>query len=116
MRSKNAWTTRAAFIGMCSDRANLTKSSFTKKLWVDRGKEFFSGGFRDFCQDVGIHIYHTFSETKVCSAERAFRFLNSMIYKYMEERGNDCHLLKLQNIAKTLNSRVNGSTGLPPER
>ena len=82
MRNKNAETTRAAFIRMCSDQGN--NLIFPKKLWVDRGKEFF-GDFRDFCQDVGIHIYHTFSETKACFAERAIRSLKSLIYKYLEE-------------------------------
>ena len=113
MRNKNAETTRAAFIRMCSDQGN--NLIFPKKLWVDRGKEFF-GDFRDFCQDVGIHIYHTFSETKACFAERAIRSLKSLIYKYLEERRTDCYLPKLQNFTRTLNTRVNRSTGLPPEK
>ena len=36
MRNKNAETTRAAFIRMCSDQGN--NLIFPKKLWVDRGK------------------------------------------------------------------------------
>ena len=113
MRNKNAETTRAAFIRMCSDQGNNLK--FPKKMWVDRGNEFF-GDFRDLCQDVGIHIYHTFSETKACFAERAIRSLKSLIYKYLEERKTDCYLPKLQNFMRTLNTRVNRSTGLPPEK
>ena len=72
MRNKNAKTTRAAFIRMFHQGNNLI---FPKKMWVDRGKEFF-GDFRDFCQDVGSHMYHTFSETKACFAERTIRSLN----------------------------------------
>ena len=113
MRNKNAETTRAAFIRMCSDQGN--NLIFPKKLWVNRGKEFF-GDFRDFCQDVGIHIYHTCSETKACFAERAIRSLKSLIYKYLEERRTDCYLPKLQDFTRTLNTRVNRSTGLPPEK
>ena len=33
----------------------------------------------------------------------------------MEERRTDCYLPKLKNFTKTLNTRVNRSTGLPPE-
>ena len=72
----NAGTTRAAPIRMCSDQGKNLMSP--KKLWVDRGKEFFVD-FWDFCPDAGIHIYHTFSETKVCFAERAIRSLKSLI-------------------------------------
>ena len=113
MRKKNAEITRAAFTRMCSDQGN--NPIFPKKLWVDRGKEFF-GAFRDFCQDVGIHIYHTFSETKTCFAERAIRPLKALTYKYLEERRTDCYLPKLQNFTRTLNTRVNRSTGSPPEK
>ena len=66
MRNMNAETTRADFIRMCSDQGN--NLIFPEKLWVDTGKEFI-GGFRDFCQDVGIHIYHNFGETKACFAD-----------------------------------------------
>ena len=82
IRKKTAETTRAAFICMCSERGNSL--ILPKKLWVGRGKEFF-GAFRNFCQDVGIHIYHAFSETEACFAERAIRSLKSLIYKYVEK-------------------------------
>ena len=110
MRNKNAETTRAAFIHMCSDRAN--KFNFPKKLCVDRVKQFL--GVRDFCEDVGIHIYHTFSETKAGFAGSAIRSLNSLIYRCLEERRTDCYLPKLQNFTRTLVTRDNRSTGLPP--
>ena len=84
-------------------------------MWVDRGKEFF-GDFRDVCQDVRNRIYHTFSQTKSCFAERSIRSLNSPFYKYLEKRRTDCYLPKLQNYTGTLNSCVNRSTGLPPEK
>ena len=113
MRNKNAETTRAAFIRMCSDQGN--NLIFPKKLWADRGKEFF-GDFRDFYQDVGIHIYHTFSEPKTCFAERAIRSLKSLIYKYLEERRTDCYIPILQKFTRTLNTRVNRSTGLLPAK
>ena len=39
MKNKNAETTRAAFIRLCSDQGkNLI---FPKRMWVDRGEEFF---------------------------------------------------------------------------
>ena len=113
LRNRNAETTRAAFIRLCSDQGN--NLIFPKKLWVGREKEFF-GEFGNFCQDVAIHKYHTFSETKACLAECAIRSLTSLIYKNLEERRTDCYLPKLQNFTRTLNTLVNRSTGLPLEK
>ena len=104
MKNAYAETTRAAFIRMCSDQGN--NLIFPRKLWVDGGKQF-SGDFRGFCENVGVHIYHTFSEMKACFAERAIRSLNFQICKYLEERRTGCYLPKLQNFTKTLNARVN---------
>ena len=113
MRKQNAETTRAAFIRMCSDQGN--NLIFPKKLWVNRGKEFL-GDFQGFCQDVGIHINHSFGERKACFVEREIRSLKSLIYKYQEEGRTDCCLPILQNFMRTLNTRVNRSTGWPAEK
>lgn len=116
LRNKNAETTKAAFIKMCS-KLNTTSSAtlqFPKKLWVDRGKEFM-GDFKNFCEDVGIKIYHTHSETKACHAERAIRSLKTIIYRYLEEMNTDKYLPKLQSFVQTMNSRVNRSIGMSPD-
>ena len=58
-------------------------SSSLKKLWTDRGKEI-QGEFRRFCDDVGVKVYHTFSDTKASFAERAIRSLK-ILYRLIEE-------------------------------
>lgn len=121
LRNKNAETTKAAFIRMCSrdytanGKGGSPSSSlqFPLKLWVDRGKEFM-GDFRNFCEDVGIKVYHTFSETKACHAERAIRSLKSLIYRYLEDKATDRYLPKLQQLVNTMNSRINRATGMAP--
>ena len=82
MKNKSSATTKNSFIKMCYQSHNTV--SLPKRLWVDRGKEFF-GDFKRFCEDVDIHVYHTYSETKACFAERAIRSLKTVIYKYLEE-------------------------------
>ena len=72
LRRKGAEAVKAAFIKMCSKKNEL---NFPKKLWLDQGKEFF-GDMANFCEDVGIKYYHTYSETKVVFGERAIRYTN----------------------------------------
>ena len=112
-RNRNVETTRPSSIRMCSDKGN--NLILPKKLWVDRRNEVF-GDFRNFCQDVGIHLYQTFSATKVCFAERSIRSLKSLICKNLKERRNDYYLPKLQNFTGTLYTLVNRSTSLPPKK
>ena len=83
------------------------------KVWVDQGTEF-SGEFRKFCMDKEIKIYSTRSETKAAVAERAIKSLKNIIYRYMEENG-DKYMRKMDSFVKTMNTRVNRSTGKAPK-
>ena len=91
----------------------LRKKSMPAKVWVDQGTEF-SGEFRKFCADKKIKIYSTRSETKVAVAERAIKSLKNIIYRYMEENG-DKYMRKMDSFLKTINTRVNRSTGKAPK-
>ena len=82
-----------------------------KKVWVDQGTEF-SGEFRKFCTDN--KIYSTRSETKAAVAERAIKSLKIITYRYMEENG-DKYMRKMDSFLKTMNTRVNRSTGKAPK-
>ena len=112
MTKKNADTTGGVFIRTCSDQSN--NLILPKNLWVGSEKEFFRV-LRYFCPNIGIHINQTFSETKVCFAERTIRDLNSLTHKYLNQRTTDCYLPKLQSFLRILNTRVNRFTGLLPE-
>ena len=83
------------------------------KVWVDQGTEF-SGEFRMFCTDKRIKIYCIRSETKAAVAERAIKSLKNIIYCYMEENGNK-YMRKRDSFLKTMNTRVNRSTGKAPK-
>ena len=64
--------------------------------------------------DKKIKIYSTRSETKAAVAERAIKFLKNIIYRYMEENG-DKYMRKMDFFLKTMNTRVNRSTGKAPK-
>ena len=107
LKDKTAATTKEAFIKMINEVQ-------PKKIWIDDGKEF-EASFKRYCKDVGIHLYHTFSETKAAYAERAIRSLKNILYRYMEENDTSRYIHKLQSFVSIINTRVNRSTGLPPK-
>ena len=92
----------------------LRKKNMAAKVWVDQGTEF-SGEFRKFCTDKKIKIYSTRIETKAALAERAIKSLKYIIYRYIEENG-DKYMSKMDYFLKTMNTRVNRSTGKAPKK
>ena len=107
MKSKYSTDAVVAF------KKKLRKKSMPAKVWVDQGTEF-SGEFRKFCTDKNIKIYSTRSETKTTVAERAIKSLKNIINRYMEENG-DKYMRKMDSFLKTMNTRVNRSTGKAPK-
>ena len=91
----------------------LRKKSMPTKVWVDQETEF-SGEFRKFCTDKKIKIYSSRSQTKAAVTERAIKSLKKIIYRYMEEDG-DKYMRKMDSFLKTMNTRVNHSTGKAPK-
>ena len=53
-----------------------------KKLWVDRGSEFYNRQFLDFLKDNNIKIYSTYGEHKSAVIERFNKTLKSIMYKW----------------------------------
>ena len=111
LRRKGAEGVKAAFIKMCSKKNEL---NFPKKLWLDQGKEFF-GDMANFCEDVGVKYYHTYSETKVAFGERAIQTLKVLIYRYLEENDTLTYIKGLQVFVDVINSRINRNIGLAPK-
>ena len=93
----------------------MIKHKQPKKVWVDDGTEFL-GAFKDLCNKRGIHLYSTFSEKKSAFAERNIRSLKNIIYRYSEEKWTYSYLDKLDSFVKTINSRVNRTIKLAPNK
>ena len=85
----------------------------TGKICVDKGLEF-AGDFVTFCRSKGIDIYSIKSETKSALAERNFRSLKSLIFKYMHEHDRNTHIDYLDQVVSITNRRVNRMTKLAP--
>ena len=82
MKTKDSQETVKAFSSM------ITKSNRPKKIWVDKGIEF-GGAFKKFCAVEGLQVYSTMNETKAAFAERTIRSLKNILYRYMEDFGNN---------------------------
>ena len=93
----------------------MIKHKQPEKVWVDDGTEFL-GAFKALCTERGIHLYSTFSEKKSAFAERNIRSLKNIIYRYLEEKWTYSYLDKLDAFVKTINSRVNRTIKLAPNK
>ncbi len=109
MNSKTAPATVDAFKKM------LKSGKIPEKLWTDKGTEF-KGEFLKFCNKKGIHWYSTNSETKSAFAERNIRSLKNIISRHLEEHWTWRYIDHLQDFVKTINTRVNRVTKLPPSK
>ena len=78
LKSKHATTTAEAFKLMITTKQ-------PKKVWVDKGTEF-KVSFEALCRRKGINTYSSESEKKSAFAERNFRSLKNLFYKYLEDK------------------------------
>jgi len=54
-----------------------------RKLWTDRGKEFYNRAFQAYLRENHTEIYSTYSEKKAVIVERFNRTLLSRLFKQM---------------------------------
>ena len=93
----------------------MIKHKQSEKVWVDDGTEFL-GAFKALCTERGIHLYSTFSEKKSAFAERKIRSLKNIINRYLEEKWTYSYLDKLDAFVKTINSGLNRTIKLAPNK
>ena len=106
--SKDAAETVKAF-------KKMIRNKRPEKLWVDKGTEF-KGVFKKLCDQKGIEMYSTHSETKSAFAERNIRSLKNIIYKYLEDKWTWSYIDRLQDFVSTINTRINRVTKLAPSK
>ena len=111
LRREGAEAVKRVFTKMCLKTNEL---NFSKKLWLDQGKEFFED-MANFCEHVGVKYYHTYSETNVAFRERAIRILKKLTYRYLEEDDRLYFIKDLQMFVDNIYSRINRNFGLAPK-
>ena len=66
---------------MIFQRVWISQARSRKKIWVDKGSEFYNRGMKSWLQDNDIGIYSIHNEGKSLVAERFIRTLKNKIYK-----------------------------------
>ena len=87
-----------------------------KILYADKGGEFRSGLFKDYCALKNINIVFSESPYKSSLVERAQRTFQNIMFKYMNHNGSKRYVDHLQQIVDTFNERTNRTIGVSPNK
>lgn len=90
-----------------------------KKLWVDKGTEYYNKIFLKFLKDNNCELYSTESELKCSVAERFNRSLKEMMYRKFTELDDSKNpkaiwLKLLPGLVEEYNNRVHRTIGMTP--
>ena len=85
-----------------------------RKIWSDRGKEFYNKTFLDFLEQNEKQHYSNNLDLKAVLVERLNRTLSDLIKKPMYIEGKFCWLSHLDAALQKYNNRVHGTTKMTP--
>lgn len=85
-----------------------------EKIVADKGTEFKSEVFQNFCAFLGIKLIFTYNETKAAHVERAQRSFQNILYRMLEEHQSRDFLKFLKDALHIYNNRKNRITGYSP--
>ena len=83
-------------------------------LYVDKGGEFQSDTFQEYCDLYKIKIVFSESPYKSSLVERAQRTLQNIMFRNMNFKNTKRYMDDLPKIVHTFNSRVNRTIGMSP--
>ena len=85
-----------------------------KRLWTDKGKEYYNREFERYCKENDIILYSTYGESKSVVAERFNRTLKTWIAERMTLRNSYQWVDILDNLVTRYNNRVHSKIGITP--
>ena len=85
-----------------------------KKIWVDKGGEFYNSSFKKWLKDNDIEMYSIHNEGKSVVAERFIRTLKTKIYKYMTSISKNVYIDKLDDIVNEYNNTYHRTIKMKP--
>ena len=92
------------------------KGSKPKKLWVDKGKEYYNKNVLDLLVKNNIEIYSTENEEKSSVCERWNRTIKGKMYKRFTIQNNTVYIDILPKILSSYNNSKNRSIGMTPNQ
>ena len=85
-----------------------------KKLWTDKGKEFYNKDMDDLRKLHKIELYSTENEEKSSIAERWIRTMKEKMFKYFTDNNTYKYIDQLPDLVEDYNNTVHSSTKLTP--
>ena len=91
-----------------------SKGRKPKKIWVDKGSEFYNNSFKKGLKDNDIEIYSIHNEGNSVIAERFTRTLKTKIYKYITSVSKNVYINKLDDIVGEHNNTYHRTIKMKP--
>ena len=85
-----------------------------KKLWTDKGTEFYNKDMDDLRKLYDIELYSTENEEKSSIAERWIRTMKEKMFKYFTDYNTNKYIDVLPDLVTNYNNTVHSSTKLTP--
>ena len=90
------------------------EGNLPKKIWADRGTEFYNKNVETFLLKHKISLYSTGNPEKSSVVERWNRTIKTWLWKYFTANGTHKYIDVLQALVKKYNSKKHHSTKLTP--
>ena len=85
-----------------------------KKLWTDKGSEFFNGIMKDLLHKNGVTLYTTENEEKSSVVERWNKTMKERIFRMFSANNNTIYFDKLDKLVDQYNHRFHSSIRMSP--
>ena len=86
----------------------------TRKIWVDKGSEFYNRSMESWLEKSDIEMHSTHNEGKSVVAERFIRTIKNKIYKHMTSISKNVYIDKLDDILNEYNNTKHRTTKMKP--
>ena len=87
----------------------IFKERKPKKIWVDKGKEFYNKDVKDL-----IELYSTENEEKSSIVERWIRTMKEKMWKYFTDKNTNTYIDILPDLVKKYNNTKHSSIKMTP--
>ncbi|PFX11699.1 putative uncharacterized transposon-derived protein F54H12.3 [Stylophora pistillata] len=92
----------------------FTEERVPKRLWVDKGSEYYNSHVKDLMKTKGVEMYSTENEEKSSVCERWNRTIKTDMWKQFTIQNNTQYLDILPKIVEKYNNRKHRSIGMTP--
>ena len=94
--------------------SSVFKERIPKKLWTDKGKEFYNREVKDLLRDRGVDLYSTENEEKSSVVERWNRTMKEKMFKYFSANSTRAYLPVLDDLVLQYNTTKHRSIKMTP--